>query len=102
VHIAAKCIKTWVTKRNITERNTLTSLFSKKRSQIYPHRNQGKKGYVHHGCCSILHRRPILRHLKGSRQEAREIRRIISFYVSILEFLIRRLVCTYVIEKKRQ
>jgi hypothetical protein len=44
VHIAAKCIKTWVTKRNITERNTLKSLFSKKkRSQIYPHRNQGKK-----------------------------------------------------------
>ena len=49
---------------------------------------------------SGANRRPILRHLKGSRQGAREIRRINSFYVFVLEFLIRRLVCTYVIEKK--
>jgi hypothetical protein len=37
MHIAAKCIKTWVTKRNIIERNTLKSLFSKKKEAKYIH-----------------------------------------------------------------
>ena len=33
----------WVTKRHITERNTLTFLFSNKIGQIYPPGKQGKK-----------------------------------------------------------
>jgi hypothetical protein len=59
LHIAATCIKAWVTKRNITERKQ-PFMFSKKRGQICPNRKQEKKD---------VHRRPIVKHLKGRQSK---------------------------------